>query len=150
MNTLEIKNTIGMLSRVNISKVADKDLRKNLFNAYLTLSKANKEFEEDIKTLQEKAFEKIDLNAHNELVEQIQEAERAGDNERKAELIKQLNPETVKAIRDFNEFYEEKMRESKEVALEKVDANLFVDMMIEQDFALSMAELDMLTNTILK
>ena len=75
MNIKTIKDTLGIISRVTISKISDKQLRKDLFNAYLALSKASKAFDEDIKTIQEKAFEGIDLNAHNELMAKIRKAE---------------------------------------------------------------------------
>lgn len=146
MNIKTIKDTLSIISRVTISKITDKQLRKDLFNAYLALSKASKAFDEDIKTLQEKAFEGIDLKAHNELVAKIRKAESAGDIEQAETLAKELNPDTVKAIRDFNELYEEKMNEEQEIELIKIDTETFVDAMAEQDFAISMQELETLTS----
>ena len=146
MNIKTIKDTLGIISRVTISKIADKQLRKDLFNDYLALSKASKAFDEDIKTIQEKAFEGIDLNAHNELVAKIRKAESKGDIEQAETLAKEINPDTVKAIRDFNELYEEKMNEGQEIELVKIDTETFVDAMSEQDFAISMQELETLTS----
>ena len=146
MNIKTIKDTLGIISRVTISKISDKQLRKDLFNDYLALSKASKAFDEDIKTIQEKAFEGIDLNAHNELVAKIRKAESKGDIEQAENLAKEINPDTVKAIRDFNELYEEKVKEEQEIELVKTDTETFVDAMAEQDFAISMQELETLTS----
>lgn len=146
MNIKTIKDTLSIISRVTISKISDKQLRKDLFNAYLALSKASKAFDEDIKTIQEKVFEGIDLNAHNELVAKIRKAESAGDSEQVENLAKEINPDTVKAIRDFNELYEEKVGEEQEIELVKIGTETFVDAMAEQDFAISMQELETLTS----
>ena len=146
MNIKTIKDTLSIISRVTISKISDKQLRKELFNAYLALSKASKAFDEDINTLQEKAFEGIDLNAHNELVAKIRKAESKGDIEQAENLAKEINPDTVKAIRDFNELYEEKVIEEREIELVKIYTETFFDAMSEQDFAISIQELETLTS----
>ena len=65
---------------------------------------------------------------------------------RKKKGAKELNPDTVKAIRDFNELYEEKANEEREIELVKIDTETFVDAMAEQDFAISMQELETLTS----
>lgn len=146
MNIKTIKDTLSIISRVTISKVNDKQLRKDLFNNYLALSKESKVFDEDIKTLQEKAFEGLDINAHNELVEKIRKAEKEGNQENIEKLVKQINPDVTKAIISFNELYAEKMAENKELNIVKIDTEAFIDAMAEQDFAISIQELETLTS----
>ena len=146
MKKSDIKAAAAILRRVNIAKVADKDIRKGLLNAFLPLAKEEKAFDEDMKTVQEKAFEGMDLNAHNELIGKIQKAKTA---EEVSALEKQINPDIVDAIKSFNDLYAEKLSAESEVTIEKMDSAAFLDAMGEQE-TLTLAELEILNNTILK
>lgn len=91
-------------------------------------------------TIREKKTE-MALDNMNKINEQWEKFATKEEDRRK-----ELKEDTVKAIRDFNELYEEKVSEEQEIELVKIDTETFVDAMAAQDFAISMQELETLTS----
>ena len=132
MKQREMNNVFEFLKKVQISKVKDRDVKKTLVSAYMSIYKKMEEFDKDIQELRKKYFEgKEDaVREYDGIVQQIQNEQ---DLKKQKSLAESINPETQELVKEYLEMLNTYLDRDVEVSFETVDKDKFIEALIDLD-----------------
>lgn len=132
MKQREMNNVFEFLKKVQISKVKDRDVKKTLVSAYMSIYKKMEEFDKDIQELRKKYFEgKEDaVREYDGIVQQMQNEQ---DLKKQKALAESINPETQELVKEYLEMLNTYLDRDVEVSFETVDKDKFIEALIDLD-----------------
>ena len=132
MKQREMNNVFEFLKKVQISKVKDRDVKKTLVSAYMSIYKKMEEFDKDIQELRKKYFEgKEDaVRKYDSIVQQVQNEQ---DLKKQKSLAESINPETQELVKEYLEMLNTYLDRDVDVSFETVDKDKFIEALIDLD-----------------
>ena len=132
MKQREMNNVFEFLKKVQISKVKDRDVKKTLVSAYMSIYKKMEEFDKDIQELRKKYFEgKEDaVREYDSIVQQVQNEQ---DLKKQKSLAESINPETQELVKEYLEMLNTYLDRDVDVSFETVDKDKFIEALIDLD-----------------
>lgn len=132
MKQREMNNVFEFLKKVQISKVKDRDVKKTLVSAYMSIYKKMEEFDKDIQELRKKYFEGKE-DAVREYDSIVQQMQNEPDLEKQKSLAESINPETQELVKEYLEMLNTYLDRDVEVSFETVDKDKFIEALIDLD-----------------
>jgi hypothetical protein len=132
MKQREMNNVFEFLKKVQISKVKDRDVKKTLVAAYMSIYKKMEEFDKDIQELRKKYFEgkEDSVREYDSIVQQMQNEQ---DLKKQKSLAESINPETQELVKEYLEMLNTYLDRDVEVSFETVDKDKFIEALIDLD-----------------
>lgn len=132
MKQREMNNVFEFLKKVQISKVKDRDVKKTLVSAYMSIYKKMEEFDKDIQELRKKYFEGKE-DAVREYDSIVQQMQNESDMKKQKSLAESINPETQELVKEYLEMLNTYLDRDVEVSFETVDKDKFIEALIDLD-----------------
>ncbi len=132
MKQREMNNVFEFLKKVQISKVKDRDVKKTLVSAYMSIYKKMEEFDKDIQELRKKYFEGKE-DAVREYDSIVQQMQNEPDLEKQKSLAESINLETQELVKEYLEMLNTYLDRDVEVSFETVDKDKFIEALIDLD-----------------
>lgn len=132
MKQREMNNVFEFLKKVQISKVKDRDVKKTLVSAYMSIYKKMEEFDKDIQELRKKYFEGKE-DAVREYDGIVQQMQNERDLKKQKSLAESINPETQELVKEYLEMLNTYLDRDVEVSFETVDKDKFIEALIDLD-----------------
>lgn len=132
MKQREMNNVFEFLKKVQISKVKDRDVKKTLVSAYMSIYKKMEEFDKDIQELRKKYFEGKE-DAVREYDSIVQQMQNESDMKKQKSLAESINLETQELVKEYLEMLNTYLDRDVEVSFETVDKDKFIEALIDLD-----------------
>lgn len=148
MRKSRIVEIFKFLGSIKLNKITNKDVRNAIISNHLRMYKVAQEHDEEIKELQKRLFEGKEEQVFilNKLRE---EYKNTSNNEVKIRIIKKINNEFSEILsleQEFNDIFNDTLKEEKEVTLKKVSQEDFIQACVEADVDITSSDLIILTD----
>lgn len=143
MKQREMNNVFEFLKKVQISKVKDRDVKKTLVSAYMSIYKKMEEFDRDIQELRKKSFEgkEDEVREYDSTVQQMQ---TETDPAKQKVLSEKINPEIQALVKEYLDMLNTYLDREIEVDFDTVDKDKFIEALIDLDIEFACDDLILL------
>lgn len=143
MKQREMNNVFEFLKKVQISKVKDRDVKKTLVSAYMSIYKKMEEFDRDIQELRKKSFEgkEDEVREYDSTVQQMQ---TETDPAKQKALSEKINPEIQALVKEYLDMLNTYLDREIEVDFDTVDKDKFIEALIDLDIEFACDDLILL------